>query len=115
MDTLVTLVDISEEDETQVDGNESSKPVPAEPISPQPTLPFLFPIVTPWPLPLPPQHPGLRQAAEQANAGIFFTLWDSLTRTELCEVSEDSPPVFSIITVDDEAWTKQAQHGKTLM
>jgi hypothetical protein len=113
MDSSATLVDISEEEETQVKDDSSSAPVPAVPItSSNPSLPFQFPPVTPWPLPLPPQHPGLRTAAEKANAGMIFKLWDSLARTELAQVSDDSPCVISIITVDNDAWNKIAQNGE---
>ena len=113
MDSLATLVDISEEDENQVNGDSSSEPVPDVPItSSNPSLPFPFPPVTPWPIPLPPQHPGLRALAEQANAGLIFKLWDSLARTELAQVSDDSPCVFSIITVDNDAWNRISQNGE---
>ena len=114
MTGITTLIDISEE----VENDNVEEIVASEPDNTTPTpasisLSFSLPPVTPWPLPLPLQPPGLRQAAEQANAGLVFQLWDILTSTtSYCMVSQHCPSMVTIITVDNTAWDKYTLHGK---
>jgi len=74
----------------------------------QPTLPTL----PPWPLPLPPQLPALREAAAQAGASTFFSLWDNLAQAQgsllLSDTSSEDPQpptTFSVVTVTDDVWS----------
>ena len=65
--SFATLIDITiegEVEETNSNGEDDDEP---EAPIPSPLISFLFPDITPWPIPLPAQHSGLRAAAAQVK------------------------------------------------
>merc|ERR1711915_419398 len=107
-DSFATLIDITIEGEVEGDNNNGEDDDEPEAPIPSPYVSFLFPDITPWPIPLPTQHPGLRAAAAQGNADTIFKIWDLIMNTKYVEESSASmsPTIFSIITIENHNWDK---------
>ena len=73
---------------------------------------FSLPLVTPWPIPLPTPHQGLRIAAQQAEVDFIFSLWDRLAESHLASTDLKTPSVFTIITVGNKTWFKLLGQSK---
>jgi len=68
--------------------------------------------VTPWPLALPPLDTNIRTKAEENGVGRFFSVWASLSTTELAEEKpEKGEEGFTVFTVSDDTWLDNINQG----